>query len=112
MPSLPPRDGLRLIPTAMLRSAHFAVRKISRPSIHSMTVLEEGGAAGFGGDGIATTTTETTKVGNVVIDIFDAHTQKLLWRGTDSQNLSSNPNSNIQKLSKDINNLFKYFPPK
>jgi hypothetical protein len=44
MPSLPPRDGLRLIPTAMLRSAHFAVRKISRPSIHSMTVLEEGGA--------------------------------------------------------------------
>jgi hypothetical protein len=45
---------------------------------------------GGGGMGMSTTTTEATKVGNVVVDVFDAHTQKLLWRGTDSQDLSSN----------------------
>jgi len=72
------------------------------------------GWRGFGGMGMgmSTTTTENTKVGNVVIDIFDSHTKKLLWRGTDSQDLSSNANSNIKKLTKDIDNMFKHFPPK
>ena len=67
---------------------------------------------GFGGDGMSTTTTEVTKVGNVNVDIFDSHTQKLLWRGTDSADLSSNADKNIQKLAKDLNNMFKKFPPK
>jgi hypothetical protein len=67
---------------------------------------------GFGGNGLATTTTEVTKVGNVVVDVFDARTQNLLWHGTDSQDLSSNADKNIQKLQKDINNMFKHFPPK
>jgi hypothetical protein len=57
-------------------------------------------------------TTEVTKVGNVVVDVFDARTQNLLWHGTDSQDLSSNADKNIQKLQKDINNMFKHFPPK
>ena len=68
---------------------------------------------GFGGgDGMATTTTEVTKVGNIVVDIFDSHTQKLVWRGTDSDDLSSNADKNIQKLAKDLNSMFKKFPPK
>jgi hypothetical protein len=68
---------------------------------------------GFGGgNGMATTTTDVTKVGNVVVDIFDTHTQKLLWRGTDSADLSSNADKNIQELAKDFNNMFKKFPPK
>jgi hypothetical protein len=68
---------------------------------------------GFGGgDGMSTTTTEVTKVGNVIVDIFDSHTQKVVWRGTDSADLSSNADKNIQKLAKDLNNMFKKFPPK
>jgi Domain of unknown function (DUF4136) len=67
---------------------------------------------GFGGgDGLATTTTEVTKVGNVVVDIFDAISQKLLWRGKDSDDLSSNADKNVQNLRKDINDMFKHFPP-
>jgi hypothetical protein len=67
---------------------------------------------GFGAsDGLATTTTEVTTVGNVVVDIFDAKSQKLLWRGKDSDDLSSNADKNVQKLQKDINNMFKHFPP-
>jgi hypothetical protein len=67
---------------------------------------------GFGGgDGLATTTTEVTKVGNVVVDIFDAKSQKLLWRGKDSGDLSSNADKNVQNLQKDINDMFKHFPP-
>jgi hypothetical protein len=68
---------------------------------------------GFGGgDALATTTTEVTKVGNVVVDIFDAKSQKLFWRGKDSDDLSSNADKNVQKLEKDIDNMFKQFPPK
>jgi hypothetical protein len=67
---------------------------------------------GFGGFGLATTTTEVTKVGNVVIDIFDANTKKLVWRGSDSDDLSSNSEKNIEKLQKDIDKMFKHFPPK
>jgi hypothetical protein len=68
---------------------------------------------GFGGsDGMATTTTDVTKVGSVNVDIFDSRTQKLIWRGTDTDDLSSNADKNIQKLAKDLNNMFKKFPPK
>ena len=64
----------------------------------------------FGGEGMSTTTTEVTKVGSVTVDIFDSHSQKLIWRGTDSDDLSSNADKNIQKLAKDLNNMFKKFP--
>lgn len=67
---------------------------------------------GFGGEGLSTTTADVTKVGNVVVDIFDTHTKNLIWRGKDSADLSSNTNKNIQRLSKDIDNMFKKFPPK
>lgn len=70
------------------------------------------GWRGFGGTGLATTNTIVTKVGNIVVDIFDAKTQKLLWRGTDSDDLSSNTDKNIQKLQKDLEGMFKHFPPK
>src|ERR1700752_1526997 len=39
---------------------------------------------GGGGFGQATTTTETYKVGTVVVDIFDHKTKQLVWRGSAS----------------------------
>jgi Domain of unknown function (DUF4136) len=70
------------------------------------------GGGGFGGSGIATTDTIVTKVGNIVVDIFDSKTKNLLWRGTDSNDLSSNNDKNIKSLQKDLQNMFKHFPPK
>src|SRR6202008_1229693 len=37
---------------------------------------------GGGGFGEATTTTETYRVGTLVVDLFDAKTKQLLWRGS------------------------------
>jgi hypothetical protein len=65
---------------------------------------------GFG-DGMATTTTDVTKVGTLVVDIFDSQTQKLIWRGKQSDALSSNPDKNEKKLTKDLASMFKHFPP-
>jgi len=67
----------------------------------------------FGGGGIgeATTTTETYKVGTLVIDLFDAKAKKLLWRGSSSDTLSNNSDKNIKNLDKGVEKMFKQFPP-
>ena len=66
---------------------------------------------GGGGFGEATTTTETYKVGTLVVDLFDAQTKELVWRGNASDTLSNNSNKNIQNLDKDVQKMFKQFPP-
>jgi len=66
---------------------------------------------GGGGFGEATTTTETYRVGTVVVDLFDTKTKKLLWRGTSSDTLSNNSDKNIKNLDKGVEKLFKQFPP-
>ncbi len=66
---------------------------------------------GGGGFGQATTTTETYKVGTLVVDLFDTKTKKLVWRGTSSDTLSNNSNKNIQNLDKGVEKMFKKFPP-
>jgi hypothetical protein len=66
---------------------------------------------GGGGFGEATTTTETYKVGTVVVDLFDTKTKQLIWRGAESDTLSNNSNKNIKNLDKGVEKMFKQFPP-
>ena len=51
------------------------------------------------------------KVGTLVVDLFDAKTKQLIWRGNSSDTLSNNSNKNIQNLDKDVEKMFKKFPP-
>jgi len=69
------------------------------------------GGGGFGGLGDATTTTETYKVGTLVVDLFDARTKQLVWRGSSSDTLSNNSDKNIENLDKGVEKMFKKFPP-
>ncbi len=66
---------------------------------------------GGGGFGEATTTTDTYKVGTLVVDLFDAKTKQLIWRGTSSDTLSNNSDKNIKNLDKGADKMFKHFPP-
>ncbi|HWY06290.1 MAG TPA: DUF4136 domain-containing protein [Candidatus Acidoferrales bacterium] len=66
---------------------------------------------GGGGFGEATTTTETYKVGTLVVDLFDAKTKKLLWRGSSSDTLSDKSDKNIKNLDKGVEKMFRQFPP-
>jgi hypothetical protein len=66
---------------------------------------------GGGGFGNATTTTETYKVGTVVVDLFDTKTKELIWRGISSDTLSNNSDKNIKNLNKGVEKMFKQFPP-
>jgi Domain of unknown function (DUF4136) len=66
---------------------------------------------GAGGFGDSTTTTETYKVGTVVVDLFDTHTKQLVWRGASSDTLSNNSDKNIKNLDKGVDKMFRKFPP-
>jgi hypothetical protein len=66
---------------------------------------------GGGGFGEATTTTETYKVGTLIVDMFDTKTKTLIWRGSSTDTLSSNSDKNIKNLDKGAEKMFKNFPP-
>ena len=66
---------------------------------------------GFGGFGDATTTVDNYKVGTLVVDLFDAHTKTLLWRGSSSDTLSDKSDKNIKNLDKGVQKMFDHFPP-
>ena len=66
---------------------------------------------GFGGFGDATTTVDTYKVGTLVVDLFDAGTKTLIWRGAASDTLSDKSDKNIKALDKGVQKMFDHFPP-
>ncbi len=70
-----------------------------------------GGGWRWGGFGDATTTTETYKVGTLVVDLFDTKTKTLVWRGSASDTLSNKSEKNIDNLDKGVEKMFKKFPP-
>ena len=66
---------------------------------------------GFGGFGESTTTAENYKVGTLVVDLFDASTKTLIWRGSSSDTLSDKSDKNIKNLDKGVQKMFEHFPP-
>ena len=73
-----------------------------------------GFGSGFGGGGFgeANTTTTNQPVSHLVVDIFDSSTHKLLFRGISDNDLSNKATNNSKSLGKDIDKMFKDFPPK
>jgi hypothetical protein len=69
------------------------------------------GWGGMGGMSTATTTTSEYLVGTLVVDIFDAKSKALLFRGTATDEISDKPDKNIKKLDKAATKMFKDFPP-
>jgi len=70
-----------------------------------------GGWRWGGGFGDATTSVDTYKVGTLVVDMFDTHTKKLIWRGSAADTLSDKSDKNIKNLDKGVQKMFDHFPP-
>lgn len=83
----------------------------------TLNTFYSGGYGGYGwrgwggGMGTATTTTSEYTVGSLVVDIFDAESKQLVFRGTATDELSDKPEKNVKKLDKATSKMFKDFPP-
>ena len=72
-------------------------------------------ASGFGygpwwGGGYNTASIETYVDGTLVLDLYDAKTKKMVWRGVATATASDKPSKNAQKMSKALDKMFEKFP--
>ncbi len=83
----------------------------------NLNTFYSGGFGGYGwrgwggGMGTATTSVSEYMVGTMVVDIFDAKTKQLVFRGTAQDELSDKPEKNVKKVQKAGEKMFKDFPP-
>jgi hypothetical protein len=67
----------------------------------------------FGGSRTGTATAEEIVVGTLIVDMVDASTKTIVWRGTATKELD--PKANAEKRDKNINRaaekIFKNYPP-
>jgi Domain of unknown function (DUF4136) len=77
----------------------------------SLDTWYSGGGWGWG-PGMSNTTVNTINVGTMQVDIFDAKTKKMVFRGTASDDISDKPDKNAKKIDKAVEKMFKDFPPK
>ena len=92
-----------------------AVVAVEKTSLHQQYETFYNGFGGFrrwGGIGEATTTVDNYKVGTLLVSMFDGNSRQLIWRGTSSSDLSGNPEKNTKKLDRDVQKMFKQFPPR
>jgi Domain of unknown function (DUF4136) len=66
---------------------------------------------GAGGFGDSTTTEQDYKDGTLVVDLYDARTKQLIWRGSAEDTLSDKAEKNERNLDKGVAKMFKAFPP-
>jgi hypothetical protein len=82
-------------------------------------VLYSGWAPGWNwtgvgvGSGVGTTVQTKVRQGTLIIDVFDAASRSLVWRGTAEGTLGppSEIDANLKKIDQAIDKLLKRFPP-
>jgi hypothetical protein len=62
--------------------------------------------------GFGTARVEKILVGQLVVDIYDASSEQLMWRGFVSDTVTDSTEKNDRKLNDAVAKLFKRFPPK
>jgi hypothetical protein len=70
-----------------------------------------GGPYRWGG-GMGTTSVNTYVKGTLAVDLYDAKTKKLAWRGVGTDTMSDKPEKNAEKVNKAVDKMFKTYPPK
>lgn len=67
------------------------------------------GMRGIGG-GVGTITPEQNVEGTMVVELFDAKTQAIVWRGIGQDTLSNNGDKNTKKVASAVTKMFKQYP--
>ena len=69
------------------------------------------GRLGSVGIGTATTTAYNYTEGTLIVDIFDAKSKALIFRGSATDTVSNKAERNRKVLKKALDKMFKGFPP-
>jgi uncharacterized protein DUF4136 len=104
--------GLRLVTD----NADLAVAaNVATQEKHTLNTFYDGFGGwgwGWGGGGTATTTLETYEEGTLVLDLFDARTKRIVWRGAATATVPDKPQKKEEKVDKALEKMFKDFPPR
>jgi hypothetical protein len=71
-------------------------------------------ASGFGPwglDGLGSIDVNTLVKGTLVVDMYDADTKQMVWRGVATATESDKPSKNNAKIDKSISKMFERYPP-
>ena len=82
------------------------------PSGGDVALVEVERTSNWRWEGFGTPTAASGEVGTLVVSMFDGNSKDLIWRGKVSSDLSSDPDKNTKKLCKDVQKMFKNFPPR
>ncbi len=63
--------------------------------------------------GVATSSTRAVSYeqGTLVIDVWEADENQLVWRGVVTDTLGNNPDQNTDKINRGVARAFENFPP-
>src|SRR6185503_9064222 len=78
-----------------------------------VTTKERQELVGYGawcGGGYGTANVETSIEGTLVVDLYDAKTKKMVWRGVATATASDKPTKNIAKMNKALDKMFEKYP--
>jgi hypothetical protein len=67
------------------------------------------GMRGIGG-GMGGITPEQNVIGTMIVDLYDAKSQSLVWRGMAQNSLNNNGNKNQQMVQKAVTKMFNQWP--
>jgi hypothetical protein len=56
-------------------------------------------------------TVETYVKGTLIVDLYDARTKKMVWRGVATTTVSDKPSKNTEKIDKAVEHMFEKYPP-
>jgi hypothetical protein len=77
--------------------------------LRQQTSYSAWGMRGIGG-GMGGITPEQNVIGTLIVDLFDAKTQTLIWRGIGQNTLNNNGSKNQQIVQKAVVKMFKEWP--
>ena len=62
------------------------------------------------GGGYGAASVETYIDGTLIVDLYDASTKKMVWRGVATATASDKPSKNAAKMNKALDKMFEKFP--
>jgi hypothetical protein len=77
---------------------------------HPELVVSGFGYGPWWGGGYGTPTVENSIEGTLVVDLYDAKTKKMVWRGVATATASEKPTKNISKMNKALDKMFEKYP--